>query len=255
MELPGGLWESGQRRRHVAFRRITGDLELAIAEHQDEPLPARVTAARVAALADLGGAPPTAQRVDALCVDDRRWLMQRLAGALGIGAVWLSAMCDDCGEPFDVRVDLDELPVKPARDGFPFAAVPTVAGAVRARVPTGADQAAIAGDGTDDPVAALLRRCVEGPEPEGADADRVQAAIEAVSPEVTREVQTACPACGHPAWVEIDPYVALRLDLDGLLDDVDALARTYCWTEPDVLRLPRDRRRRYLARAGVGSAP
>jgi hypothetical protein len=255
MELPGGLWESGKRRRQVAFQRITGELELAIAEHQDEPLPARVTAALVAALADLGGAPPTAQRVDALCVDDRRWLMQRLADALGIGAVWLTAVCDDCGAPFDVRVNLDELPVKPASDGFPFAPVTTAAGPVRARVPTGADQAAIAGDDSDDPVAALLRCCVEGPEPEGTDADRVQAAIAAVSPEVTREVQTACPACGRPAWVEVDPYVALRLDLDGLLDDVDALARSYGWTEPDVLRLPRDRRRRYLARAGAGGAP
>ena len=248
MELPGGLWEDGARIRSCAFGEISGALELAIADTAGGDRVDGATAALTAALGHLGGEPPTRDRVLDLCVDDRRWLMQRLAVELGIAAAWLTATCGGCGHPFDVRVELARLAVKPAGEGYPVATVKTSAGTVRVRVPTGRDQLAIAGLDDATALRALVRRCAT-PDPgvlADAELEQVGRAVEEVSPEVTLAVETECPACGHAARVPVDPYLCLGAGDDNLIDEVHQLASGYHWSESEILGLSRERRRRYL---------
>ena len=65
----------------------------------------------------------------------------------------------------------------------------------------------------------------------------------------------SCPACGHEWTARLDPLTQLRDALRGqaeqLLHEVDALARAYGWSEPEILALSRWRRRRYLDLAGA----
>jgi hypothetical protein len=69
-------------------------------------------------------------------------------------------------------------------------------------------------------------------------------------PAAALHVAGACPACGavSTASLDVGAFVAARVRVDALrlIDEVDALARAYGWTEDDVLAVPRSRRRRYL---------
>lgn len=63
-----------------------------------------------------------------------------------------------------------------------------------------------------------------------------------------------CAECGH-AWQEqfdVVEFFAAELGVlaDRLLDEVDALARGYGWSEPEILSMSARRRARYLERLG-----
>ena len=63
-------------------------------------------------------------------------------------------------------------------------------------------------------------------------------------------VDVSCPACGASFVTDLDigafVWVELRAHAHRLLREVDALARTYGWTEPEVLALDERRRAAYL---------
>jgi hypothetical protein len=257
MQLPGGVVRAGRRHRGFSFAPLTGEVELAVAEAWRAPTtPAAVTAALAAALDDLGGQPATVERVAALAVGDRQFLARRLAVELGRDARWLVATCPGCGDLLDVVVRASDLPVKEAGPGFPVVEVPTAAGPVRLRVPSGADQEAVV-DLADDAAAevALLRRCIVDGDvdptwPAGRDDDarRAEAALEDAAPEVGLTVVATCPGCDAPVTVEVDAYTPLRDAVADIAEDLHTLALHYHWSEADSLRLPRHRRRWYVAR-------
>lgn len=255
--MPGGLWRQGERRRDYSFRPLTGDVELALADAGlgRGSVPRRVTAVLSAALADLGGAPAHPDAVRELAVADRQFLMRRLAVELGMEESWFSTSCGECGAGFDLPVRHGDLPVKPAGEGYPFATVETSLGPVRFRVPTGADQEAIAGlDPLDPELArrALASRCAADPlagELSEDDLARIEEALEAMAPEVATRAGVACPECGQPNEVHLDPYVCLGAgqNLGGLYLEIHTLASVYHWSEREILGLPRERRRLYLS--------
>jgi hypothetical protein len=78
------------------------------------------------------------------------------------------------------------------------------------------------------------------------DLTTVEAALEAVSPEVALRVRTRCPGCDRENDVWVDPYLGLRGRGDDLFAEIHTLAAAYGWTEDEILRLPRRRRRTYL---------
>lgn len=251
--LPGGLLRGGELRRDYAFAPLTGEVELALAEagRGGGSLPRRVTAVLSAALAELAGGPATPEEVRSLCVADRQYLMRQLGARLGPAELWLSAGCAECGAAFDLPVRPAELPVKPAGAGFPVAVVSTEAGGeARFRVPTGADQEAVAGLADPDEARRLLaRRCRL--EPSGldlaeGDLEKVEEALERVSPELTLRVGVACPECGAANEVYIDPYRCLGAIGDDLFGEIHALASVYHWSEREILGMPRERRHLYL---------
>lgn len=251
MRLPGGVFRDGALRRDFVFRPLNGEVELAIVESSvAESPPAGVTAVLAAALAEVGGELATPEVVRGLAVGDRQFLVRQLAARLGRDGVWLTSGCASCGAAFDVYVQQSALPVKEAAEGYPFTTVTTPRGSRRLRVPNGADQEAIADLDGEEAMVQLLRRCsVEG---SGADElseeeiAAIDAALEAVAPEVGLGVLTACPQCGTEQEMAVDPYLCLSQPGRDLFAEIHALAVTYHWNEAAILALPVHRRRLYL---------
>lgn len=257
-ELPGGLWIDGQRRQAFRFAPVTAHLELTLSESlSDYPShPARVTRVLAEALESLGGEPADCNRVRALCVGDRQFLMRQLAGLLDPGPRWLSAYCTGCGEPFEICYEHAALPVKTAGEGFPRTRAKTSLGPLWVRPPLGADQELLAAvDDDDEALELLLARLLQvpdiAPQPSPADLtddDRqhIEQAVEDLSPEVATHSQSDCPHCGAPNQVEISPYACLERPPRDLYQEIHTLAMHYHWSEDAILALPRARRQTYL---------
>jgi hypothetical protein len=258
MELPGGINIDGVLKRSFRFKPVTGGFEMMVGEGARDAgsLPARVTAILSAALAELGGASASIPAVRSLCVGDRQFLMTRLAAHIEDQDIWLTGECHACGELFDVSLRYSVLPVKPAGAEFPETTVETELGSLRVRVPTGADQEAVAA--AADETAALnllLRRLLSTVDPSGTldierlsdeDIAAVEARLEAMAPEIAARLQTRCPSCGTENQLPISPYTFLQRPVGDIYSEIHLLASTYHWSESDILALPRARRRIYL---------
>ena len=257
MQLPGGLIETGVRRRDFAFRPLSGALELALAEigESGEVLttPQAVTRALALALDHLAGDVASTARVARLCVADRQFLMCALDAHLGHGERWFDALCARCGARFDFHLDFAQLPVVEAGSTFPYATLEIDGQTRRFRLPTGADQEALAAQPEATARAWLARALIDDAPPDAAaiDADApaiaaLDAALEAMAPAVVVAVEAACPECGQANTVDLDPYRALALSSDEILHEVHEIATHYHWGEAEILGLPLRRRRHYL---------
>lgn len=259
MELPGGIRIDGRLRQSFRFKALTGQLELAMGEAllEAENHPERVTAVLYAALAKLGGEPPSIERIWELSVGDRQFLMRQLAAYLDDQITWLSATCGSCGEAFDLSFRHAELPVKKAGSSYPETVVATSQGHLRVRVPTGADQAAIATiQDETQALHALLQRLLSVAKGKksleiaalsDADISAVEAAAETIAPEVASNLLAKCPHCAMDNQVPIDPYTSLESPLGNLFGEIHTLASNYHWSEEAILQLPRSRRQTYLS--------
>lgn len=115
-------------------------------------------------------------------------------------------------------------------------------------------------------VPALLRLCVtrcETDEGEACDpaalpariADALSRRMEALEPGASVVFELACPACGErwPASMDVGQvlWTELQDGAERLVLDVDALARSYGWSEDQVLALSPTRRAAYLQLVGA----
>ena len=140
---------------------------------------------------------------------------------------------------------------------------------IRFRLPSGADQEHAARIAASDSVAAaeaILHRClvavIDGAgQPGDAEAlpagwrERLAEACAGLDPQATTEMELACPECGAVSAAQLDAATFLMAELgrsDGVFAEVDRLARTYHWSEAEILALPVGRRRRYLTLAAEG---
>lgn len=241
------------------FKPVTGLLELALSESalRVSSNPERVTSALCEALNDLGGMPPSASLVRELSVGDRQFLMRRLAVHIDDQLVWLAAKCGTCEEPFDLSFQHSELPVKPAGREYPETVVETTQGTLSVRVPTGADQEAVAAFQDDArSVQALLERLVSrqgSGEPlnievltEG-DITAIENAAEEMAPEIAQSLVAQCPHCSTENQVPLSPYACMEKPVGNLYGEVHTLAANYHWSEQEILTLPRSRRHNYLS--------
>jgi hypothetical protein len=247
----------GRLVRAAVFRELTGRLEQRLAAPAAQPAAMRVSEVLTAALASLGGEPVTRTLVDALSVSDRQFLMLALALQLDAGRQWRQLSCTRCESLSDIGFELSELPVSSAGAGYPFTEVSTGGRCLRLRVPSGEDEIAVAGLQPRHARALLAARCVVAidaqPRPaathpalSAADIDAIDAALDALAPQVATALSTACSQCGLPQQLEIDPYRLWCADAGALYAEVHALALRYHWSEAQCLRLPRERRRLYL---------
>lgn len=262
MTLPGGIMRDGRRLRDYRFKTLTGGDELVIAEAfaADDGVPQRITAILAAALDTLGGALATMDDVRALAVGDRQFLMQQLVALLDTETGWMTADCQHCGDPFDFAMRFGDLPCKPAGEGFPFVSVD---GATY-RAPTGADQEALAdvsGDGSAAQRSLVALCLVDGITPveverlDEAELVRIDAVLEAVSPEAVTETSLDCPSCGRTCTVDLGIDAMPLPKPDTLYQEVHRIASAYHWSEHGILSLPRSRRQRYLALIARDAAP
>lgn len=138
--------------------------------------------------------------------------------------------------------------------------------AIGFRLPDKSDVATASIDGDDEEFARrLIRRCVVSASRAGeaiaaADVpdtvlDAVSRRIEALDPLALVSFSLECPECATPwsAALDVDSllWTNVQAAAERLLLDVDALARTYGWTEPEVLALTPSRRAAYLQLAGA----
>lgn len=258
MALPGGLVRpDGAVDRTYKWKPVDGIVELALAAAaQARTRPESVSQALAGTLDLLGDGPATRERVDALCVPDRRFLMIELARELGLSFAWSTHVCSECGVRFDFPLDLAELPVMPASEHYPVALIATACGRVRLRVPTGADQIGLAA-AEDDAMAAdlLVRLCLSPCEVtdedlihrlSSSDLAAIDAALEELAPRLPWAVEAPCPECRSSNIVAIDAAGWLAHLADGPTGDVHEIAMAYGWSERDILALTRTQRLKYL---------
>lgn len=277
--LPGGYRdETGAIHRDAAIALPTGHLEELVAtQFASAPTPTLVTALLTGCVRQLGPyRPVTPDLVRGLLVADRTYLMLKLRQLIFGDRVALVLTCPICHRAMDVEFKIDQVPVEARRPSQGTEVVEltsaawvnredTVRRRVRFRLPTGADQEAIA---TTTPavaeaqaVAVLLERCLAVQETDGtlqpvvgeirAEARlEIERAMERVAPAVDLDLDVSCPDCGH-AFVE--PLDLTRLVLEEmklgrtrLYREVHTLAWHYHWSESAILGLTRAKRRTYL---------
>jgi len=258
VKLPGGIRIDGVIKRSFHFKPVTGSFEIMLCESARDAgsHPARITAVLSEALEELGDTAVSASRVRNLSVGDRQYLMCQLAAHIDDQESWLTAECGKCRELFDVSLRYADLPIKPAGKEYPETAVETEQGNLRVRVPTGADQEAIAT--VDDEIKALhilLQRLLSTVEPSRAfdveqlsqnDIAAIEARVEAMAPETATHLRTHCPNCETENQLPISQYQSLQHPVGDLYAEIHRLASCYHWSESEILALTRARRQIYL---------
>jgi len=214
--------------RTVGVRELTGGEERAVAD---------ATTASALALLDRVLEPEAEPAADLTAADRDRLLLAIQRRAFG-DRVESTIACRACAAPFDLDFTLS---------GLEAALEPDVAVEVPGvRLPTGADELAVAGLGRERGQAALLERCVLDPElaPEPAALDEL---LGRIAPLADAELDAECPECGEGQPVHFDVHAflmgSLMAERPRLLADVHRLALTYRWSPDDILALPRSERR------------
>jgi hypothetical protein len=159
------------------------------------------------------------------------------------------APCGECACEVEIELQLTVPPVNLPQDGVyrsPDGACVTY------RVPNSHDLAAAAASGNEEECERVLRmRCIDGASSlDTATLVTVEEALEALCDPATIAFATSCPGCSAPFAPVVDIGAILWREIAAyarrLLDEVDALAGRYGWSEREILALPDTRRRRYM---------
>ena len=117
---------------------------------------------------------------------------------------------------------------------------------IRFRLPSVADQAIVFG--RPSARALLAGRCIDAHGGARAVA-RVERAMEAMAPIVSRPLTGQCTECGaamtmrlHVSQLVVDE---LKMAATGVHEEIHAIARTYHWDEQTILAMPQSRRQAY----------
>ena len=243
----------------------TGAVELALGAGVEDSgsRPARVTAILAALLAEVAGEAASPALLRRLSVGAREWLLQQVAATCRSQPDWFDCTCPGCGAGFDMALDLSALPRAPVPEGFPAVTVQLGGRALIAQVPNGAVEEALAEGGLTGVAAmrACLAMCLvdpaDGAALDGAEDEtirRLDAMLDAATPDCADTVATVCPDCGQAVAARIDPLDFAFPRVGGVLRDVHLLGRAYHWSEAEILALPTARRRSYVAMI-AGAAP
>lgn len=253
---------SGKR---VTLRYPTGADDLLMLESPDDASLAVALAERLARPIE----DETACDWSGLTVTDLDVLILRLRQAIFGDRVLADVPCSNsaCGKRIDISFGIDQyiahhIPAHPVSSGKGWRAEPSdeagwfcltatsdsvIEGEVLFRLPTAADQLAVAA--LTNAVNELVRRCIRPADVPARQRRRVEAAMEAMAPSLSRNLLGVCPECQSKVTVFFDARrYCLRELRDGagfVYRDIDVLARRYHWAETDILALSRIRRSNY----------
>jgi hypothetical protein len=257
--LPGGLVVGdGRTVREADLRPLTGKEEEWLASQPSAPIAHAVTRLLGGCLLRVESAPGSVDLARRLLVADREYLMLQLRRMTFGDTIGLVAGCPVCAARMDVDVPAAEVPVvyRPQAAATYERALAAGDGRTRTvhfRLPTGADQEAVAHLAGLAAVDALMERCVldDGGLPlTVAERQEVEDAMEELAPHLDVELDLTCPECGHAFTLPFDVpafFIAeLRRHGRHLLAEVHTLALYYHWSEAAILRLTQTRRRAYL---------
>jgi hypothetical protein len=195
-----------------------------------------------------------------LPIGDVDRLLAQIYGTLFEDRVESVIQCDACGQGFELQFSLQELcdrVLRADRSGI-LGPEPSDAGflyrlpeGVRFRLPTLLDHEAVTGHSPEQAREELLLRCVV----EGAMTPAVGAAVEEAMarlwPVLRLDLDAVCAECGAPeaAHFDIASFLlkALGRERRWLHREVHLLASRYHWSPGDILELPREQRRTYVA--------
>ena len=115
------------------------------------------------------------------------------------------------------------------------------------RLPNGGDLFAIDHRGILE--REMMQRCVQPAEVPARVRRRIDLAMEALAPRLSRTMNAECPECRATMnfYFDVRQFVLneLREHAATIFEDVHLLASYYKWREADILALPRSRRARY----------
>ena len=171
--------------------------------------------------------------------------------------------CPSCLEKMDLELCVSDLLVPPY-EVIPGTHSCTIAGdgqdyEVRFRLPTGADQEAVAELALHDLEAAsemMLARCIE--QIDRCVVERIPAVVAEALPRIMADLDpqaevllsAACPECRTAFQTLFDTGLFVHHELDGALSrihrEVHLLASHYHWSEADILTLSDSKRQVYL---------
>jgi hypothetical protein len=277
--LPGGYWDpQGRLHREVELRPLTGHEEELLAGRSAGNVASAVTAVLARCLVRLAGHEPVpVDVVRRLLAADRDFLLLRLRELTFGDAVRADLVCPwaGCGEQVTLVFRLGDLPVHEPAERSPLYELQLCAPATEAgsnvwfRLPDGSDQEELSPWAAGNEAAALtalLQRCVQRlddaqpPSAEqvrelsGAARAQLEAELQRLAPRVETLVDSRCAECGRRFTVPLDLrrffFGELDADRDLLYREVHQLAYHYHWSEPEILAMPRARRRTYLELLG-----
>jgi hypothetical protein len=238
------------------FRPVDGHVEVRVAEAAEAslPRPRRVTAIIAAMCERLGSYPADEEQARRVSAAGREWLLQQSGLQFFRGSSWFEAPCSACAARFDLELPLGSVPRGLAGKGFPEVEVRTSLGPRRFEAPNGHHEEAMVARSDGDPrrIFASLCSLADQPAVDAArfldeDLDRIDAALETMSPDVADGVDVTCPDCGQQTRVRIDPLTFAFPRSAAVLQEVHVIAQAYRWAEADILALPSRRRRTYVA--------
>jgi hypothetical protein len=120
-------------------------------------------------------------------------------------------------------------------------------GPVRFRLPTVSDQLAVQGKPEGGEL--LLNRCTGRVKLSKLEGARLERAMEALAPGVSREIEGICPSCEKAvkAILQVPRLVVEELmqAAAGIFAEIDLLASEYHWAEAAIVALPQRRRKAY----------
>jgi len=171
--------------------------------------------------------------------------------------------CPECGERLETDFDATVLAAAPPAVCLPLR-ITADGYTVQVRLPDSRDLIACDAAAPADPAAFLMRRCIVAAEHEGEPvapeqvpdrlAEPIGAEIVAADPQSEMQFAIACAACGHrwSAPFEIVAFLWAELDAwaERLVQEIHLLARSYGWSEHDIIALGPLRRDRYLRLIG-----
>jgi hypothetical protein len=261
-----GLAEADRRDILAELREPTGHDEAMLGELRGHATPAEQVTALLAALTQRIGSieRPAPDRIRELTAGDRERLLLALCARLLGPETDLVATCRACAALAEVTVrfaDLADLAavgniadprVALMADGGPWTA--------RLRPPNGFDLERAA-RGAPDAARELMLSCIEElGDPSGrsvapgvlpaACEGQLADALLALDPAAESRVGIDCPSCAEPIDALLDGFAILHSGLGGanrVFDEVFRMARSYHWSEAEILALPLHRRRRYIA--------
>jgi hypothetical protein len=277
--LPGGYWDpQGRLHRDVELRPLTGHEEELLAGADSQNVAAAVTTVLSRCLVRLAGLEPVpVDVIRRLLAADRDYLLLQLRGLTFGDAILADLVCPwaECGEQVTLEFRLTDLPVhEPAARAQLYElelGPPAEEAGTRVwfRLPDGSDQEGLSPWAASDEAAALtalLQRCIvrldddASPPAErvrrlsGSARAQLETEMQHVAPRVEGAVHSRCAECGRMFAVPLDLrrffFGELRADCDLLYREVHYLAYHYHWSEPEILAMPRSKRRTYLELLG-----
>jgi hypothetical protein len=279
--LPGGyVGDDGVIHREVELSPATGREEELLSDVSPQTCTAGVVTSLLSCCLKRVGSvsPPPLPLVRDLLVGDREYLIFKLREMTfgpRVNAVIRCANAE-CGRPMDVTFSMADpgIEYKPVAERFFTERLSAPAGAqairggaaeIEFRLPTGADQEALAPVFNTDEAQAvnqLAARCVRRiGDCTRIDADaiarlpeetrrEIAALMERRAPQLALELELTCPEC-RADFVTAFDFTAfflaeMKANLRHLEREVHLLAWHYHWSESEILSLSRRKRQRYV---------